>query len=219
MNYRFGIFALIIAAVCATPLHADELRFSSADLRIASGSTIIIDGKTIGIAPRHIALTTNFRHKIEIKPHNGYAQMYYITAKALSKSALVDNVPAWFFNPPSLQSEFPGYLRFTPTTASSESLADAIGKAEGEAKKKLTTIAVNQYNTVRESDNGNRLDSSKSKYYPRLTRGQMDSVNDVNGGIMVKQSFGVIDRVQYLEYEIQRVDGKYQVYVLAGSRD
>ena len=62
------------------------------------------------------------------------------------------------------------------------------------------------------------LDSSKSRYYPKLTRGQMDSLNDVNGGTMVVSSFVSTNEVTFLEYEIQKIGDQFLVYVMEGIK-
>lgn len=199
-------------------LHAGELRLRLSDFNITKGDTVIIDGKTVGAAPNEFTLKTNIRHKIEVKSHSGNVQTFFVTTKELTKSELVNNIPAWFFNPRLLQKDFPGYNALTPATANAAMLSDAVNKAEQEARSKLTHSNVDRYITVREPTGNGRLDSSNSNYYPRLTRGQMDSLNDVNGGKMVARSLAETSKVAFLEYEIQKVDNKYQVYVLAGEK-
>lgn len=218
MKHTLLLLPLFFVCALAAGMRAGELRLSSNDLNIPKGSTIIVDHKKVGTAPCGITLTENIRHVIETRGMDGNTRTYNLTAKTVAKTDLINNVPMWFFTPSELQPDFPGYSKFVTGLALSESVSDAIGKAQAQAKKKSTTIGMNRYNVIRESDSRNMLDSSKSRNYPRLTRGQMDSLNDVNGGIMVTQSFGVADKVQFLEYEIQKVEDNYQVYVLAGTR-
>lgn len=212
------IFSFLLTFTVIGLLHAGNLPVHSSELKIPKGSVISVDGKLVGTAPCNILLTTDVRHKIEIKSRDGNTRNCYFTVKSLKESELVNSIPAWFFNPTMMQSDFRGYERLTPATASSAILPEAVSKAEADVRRKLKTVVVNQYNTIREPGNRTKLDSSESKYYPKLTRGQMDSLNDVNGGIMVAQSFGESKRVELLEYEIQKVDGKYQVYLLAGEK-
>lgn len=210
-------FSFLLTFTLISLLHAGNLRIHSSELNIPNSTVISVDGKVVGTAPCDILFTTDVRHKIEVKSRDGNIRICYFTTKSLKESELVNNVPVWFFNPTMMKSDFTDCERLTPATASSAILAEAVSKAEADARRKLKTIEVNRYNTIRESNNRSRLDSSTSQYYPKLTRGQMDSLNDVNGGIMVKQSFGVTDKIEFLEYEIQKVDDKYQVYVLAGT--
>lgn len=210
---------VLIALNGIATLHAGELRLQSSDLSIAKGDTISIDGKTVGGAPYEFTLKTNIRYKIEAKSRTGNVQTFFVTTKELTRSELVKSIPAWFFNPTILQSEFPGYGRFTQTTANAATLSDAMEMAKTEVRTKLKGNTVDRYFTVRPWEANGKLDSSKSKYYPNLTRGQMDSLNDVNGGKMVTQSLVENARIEFLEFEIQEVDNKYQVYVLAGSKE
>jgi hypothetical protein len=212
------LFLFVFTSLGATAPQ-DEMLMRSTDLGIEHGTTIEIDGKLVGTAPCAIALKTNIRHKFELKSPVGYLRSYFVTVRSLKKSGELNNIPAWFLDPTSLRSEFKGYANLTPTTAASATIADALSQAEAKIRRGVTGVSINRYNTVMAPAGKRMLDSSKSKYYPKLTRGQMDSLNDVNGGIMVKQSLGTSDRIEFLEYELQKVGDRYQVYVLAGSRN
>ena len=195
------------------------LRIQSSNLGIGGGNEIRIDGKTIGIATCEIALRTNARHKVELKAQNGAVQTYFLTVKTLKKSELVDNIPPWFLNPTLLQPDFPNYEGLTSITAISESIPVAINKAEAEGKAKLAKSVMNRSSALKEVDGKGKLGSSKSRYYPKLTRGKMDSLNDVNGGKMVAQSLSEASEVMLLEFEIQKIGNEYRVYVLAGREE
>jgi len=212
-----GTIALIALNGIAT-LHAGVPRLRSSDLNIAKGDTIIIDGKTVGGAPYEFTLKTSIRHKIEIKSRTGNVQTFFVTTIKLTKSELVKSIPVWFFNPTSLQSNFPGYRKFTQATANAATLSYAIEKAKTEIRTRLKGNTVDRYFAVRRSDAIGMLDSSKSMYHPNFTRGQMDSLNEVNGGKMVMQSLAENARIEFLEFEIQKVDAKYQVYILGGFK-
>ena len=204
---------MVISISCK--LQSGQLHVRSTDFNIASGREIRIDGKAIGIAPCEFTLKTNKRHKLELKAQNMVVETYYLNVKMLKNSELVDNIPAWFLNPAALQTNFPDYESLTPSTAASATIADAVVKAQSTVRRKLTST-VNRYFTVKEQDS--KLDSSKSKYYPKLTRGQMDSLSDVNGGKIVAQSLADNGGLVFLEYEIQKIDNEFRVYVLAAKR-
>jgi hypothetical protein len=215
----FVILFLFVSTSFGATIPRGEMLLRSADLGIEHGTRIEIDGKLVGIAPCAISLKTNIRHKFELKSSEGKVRTYFLTVRNLIKSDEFNNVPGWFIDPASLRSDFKEYGNLTPTTAASATIADAVSQAEAKIKARVTGMSVNRYNTVMEPAGKRMLDSSKSKYYPKLTRGQMDSLNDVNGGIMVTQSLGTSDRIEFLEYEIQRVGDKYQAYVLAGFKN
>jgi hypothetical protein len=211
--------ALLIALMFfGAILPAGEFLIRSTDLRIKPGTGITIDGKFVGIAPCEMRLKTKIRHKFELKSPDRTVKIYFLTVRNLKTSEVVDNIPAWFLNPTSRQSEFKDYETFTPATAIAGSISDALSKAEADGRSKLAKGGVNHYFTVKESDGKGKLDSSKSKYYPRLTRGQMDSLAAVNGGKIVAGSFSEADEAIFLEYEIQRIGDQYRVYVLAGEK-
>lgn len=211
------LFSVAVILAVGITLRGGTLRISSSDFHIPKGSVVTVDGKPMGTAPCSLELQTGVRHMMRIKSSRGEEFVFHVTTRTLKEGQLIDNVPSWFFNPAAKQSDFRTFAGFTTSTASSASLADAILKAESGARRKMTSVEVNQYNSVQESDSHSRLDSGTSKFYPNLTRGQMDSLNDVNGGMMVMQSFGTSERLEFLEYEIQKIGDKYQVYVLAGE--
>jgi hypothetical protein len=197
---------------------AGQFRLSSADLKITGGSQIVVDGKSVGTAPCQITLRTNARHKLEIKDEGGNTRTFFVIEKEVKKSDVVNSIPAWFFNPTLLQPDFRDYEALSPGTASSTSLAESVSKAELDAKTKSTGGSVNRYLTIRESDRRGRLDSSSASSYPKLTRGQMDSLADVNGGRIVARSLSETINPDFLEIEIQKVGREYRVYLLAGRR-
>ena len=179
---------------------------------------ITIDGKAVGIVPCEMKLKTKIHHKFELKSPDGTVKRYFLTARNLKTSEVVDNIPAWFLNPASRQSEFKDYETFTPATATAGTISDALSKAEADGRTKLTMGGIDHYSTFKQSDGKGKLDSSKSKYYPKLTRGQMDSLAAVNGGKIVTGSFSEADEAIFLEYEIQKIGDQYRVYVLAGQK-
>jgi hypothetical protein len=214
-----AILLFFVCTLLGATVPGGEMHLRSDDLKIEHGTKIEIDGTFVGIAPCEISLETKIRHKFELKSPVGNLRSYFVTVRGLKKSDEVNNIPAWFLDPTSLKSDFKEYGNLTPTTAASATIADAVNQAEAKIRRRVTGVSINRYNTVMEPSGKRMLDSSKSNYYPKLTRGQMDSLNDVNGGIMVKQSLGTSDRIEFLEYELQKVGDKYQVYVLAGSRN
>jgi hypothetical protein len=218
MKYRDLISFLVLMVISTScKLQSGQMHVRSTDLNIASGREIRIDGKAIGTAPCEFTLKTSTRHKLELKAQNVAAKTYFLTVKMLKKSELVDNIPTWFLNPATLQPKFPDYESLTPATATAATIADAVVKAQSEVGRKLTST-VDRYFTVREQDDRGKLDSSKSKYYPKLTRGQMDSLSDVNGGKIVARSLAENAEAVFLEFEIQKVGNEYRVYVLASDK-
>jgi hypothetical protein len=219
LNHRnlFIALLIVVTTVSFAALPNGTLRLQSRDLGISNGSEIRIDGKVIGTAPCEFTLRTSARHKLELKAQNMAVETCFLTVKVLKKSELVDNIPAWFLNPTTLQPKFLHYESLTPATATSATISDAVVKAQSEVRRKLTST-IDRYFTVREQDGKSKLDSSKSKYYPKLTRGQMDSLSDVNGGKIVAQSLANNGEPVFLEYEIQKVGNEYRVYVLAGEK-
>jgi len=219
IRIRTILFFVLIGILSLAAIDSGELQFQSSDLHISKRAVIAVDGKRVGTAPCRLTLQENVRHKFVIWNLNGTVHTFYLTAKTITKSGLLDSIPAWFLDPTLLKKDFPNYDALIPATSSSETLDEAVNKAEMEATRKSKTLSVDRYNTIRESPpRSNMLDSSKSSYYPKLTRGQMDSLNDVNGGKMVLQSFHEESEPVFLEYEIQRVDNTYQVYILAGKK-
>ncbi len=209
-----SLVPLVLAAGLVT-LHAQQFTVSSSDLDIPPGSKVIVDGTVRGTAPLSIAVKFNTRHKITTEVSGMKIRELYVTAKEVEKSKEVDRIPAWFVNPSLHQSDFSGYTSLIPATVFSSTIHLAVKGAEDAARSKMPGGMLNRYNTVRASQG--RLDSSSSSYYPNLTRGQMDSLNDVNGGRMVLESFPA-SAVEFLEYEIQKMGEGYRVYVLAGRR-
>jgi hypothetical protein len=144
--------------------------------------------------------------------------MFFVTEREVKKSDVVNNIPAWFFDPTSIQPDFRDYETLTPATASSTSLAESIDKAKKNAAAKFKSGRVDRYYTIRGSDRKEKLDSSSSRYYPKLTRGQMDSLADVNGGKIVARSLSLPTDSVFLEIEIQSIGPEFRVYVLFGNR-
>ena len=219
MRHRSSIIYLILGVTLAHSLGAGQFRLRSTDLDVPMGSKILVDGKDVGTAPCAIELTTDYRHRIEIKAQDGTTRLCFLTVREVKKSEEVADIPAWFLNPTLLQSDFPDYETLTPATGFSRTISDAIGKAESQRKSESANIRVDHYNTIREPGDKSKLDSTKSKYYPKLTRGQMDSLADVNGGMMVASSYSGSSEATVLEYEIQKSGDGYRAYILTGRRN
>ena len=208
---------LLIVLLSGAIVPGGSIVIKSSDLNIEPGAEVRVDGILAGIAPCKIDFKTGTRHKCLTKSSDGTVIVFFLTSRELEKSQEADHFPAWFLDPPSLQSDFTDYVHLTPATAASATLSDAIGQAEARIRKRTMGVGINRYNTIKESAGNQMLDSSKSKYYPKLTRGQMDSLNDVNGGAMVASSLSRASDVTFLEYEIQKIGEGYRVYVLGGQ--
>jgi hypothetical protein len=208
----------VLALLALNISQAWQFRVLSTDFKIAAGSQIVVDGKPVGTAPCQITLKTNIRHKLKVENEGGNDRTFCVTWKEVKKSAVVNNIPSWFLNPALLQSDFRDYEALTPGTASSTNLAESIRKAELDVEAKLAGGGVDRYFTIRQSDSKGRLDSGSSSYYPKLTRGQMDSIANVNGGKIVARSLSETNKPDFLELEIQKTGSEYRVYVLAGKR-
>lgn len=206
----------IMSILIVGAIQARQVRIQSDDLRIPSGDKIVIDNRLIGTAPCAISLKTSVRHKCEIKTRDGNVRTVFLTTKELKKSQEVENIPAWFVNPTMLQTDFPAFTQFTTATAVATSLRGAVDRAGVEARRKIPKGMINRYTTIREGQG--RLDSTNSRTYPQLTRGQMDSLADVNGGLIVANSLSSNTEPTYLEYEIQKLEKDYRVYLLAGNK-
>jgi hypothetical protein len=212
------VIKLILAAttVGLGVLHAQELRVSSSDFDIQPGYKVIVNGKVTGTAPLFIALKLNARHKIATEVSDVRVREFFLTVRDVDKSKEVESIPAWFVNPTLHQSDFSGYTSLTPATSIAASIEAGVKEAQDVVRSKMSRGKVNRYWTIREDQV--KLDSSSSNYYVNLTRGQMDSLNDVNGGKMVLQSSPALSTVTFLEYEIQKIGEEYRVYVLAGRK-
>jgi hypothetical protein len=206
---------LILVGVGVT---TSDIRIQSKDLKIDPGTGISVDGKVIGVAPCEFKLRTKIRHKVELKSRDGNVRTYFLTFRELKNSEKVGNIPAWFLDPASLKNDFKDYENLASSTVSAATIAEALSAAEAKLTSRASGIRENRYNTMVEPAGNRKLDSSKSKYYPKLTRGQMDSLNDVNGGTMVASSFASINDVTFLEFEIQKIGDQFLVYVLAGIK-
>jgi hypothetical protein len=214
---HFTVRLISVAAIFGIAfLHAQGISVSSSDLEIPAGYKIVVDGTIKGNAPITLTVKPQLRHKILTESGDVKAAEFYLTVRVVQKTKEIENIPSWFVNPTLHQSDFPGHTTLTPATAVASTLQSALREARSAARSKMMRGMVNRYNTVRESQG--KMDSSSSNYYPRLTRGQMDSLNDVNGGKMVLQSSPASSTVGFLEYDIQKIGEAYRVYVLAGRK-
>ncbi len=214
---RLAIILLAVLAIVGRgTLYAQEIHLSSSDIGISSGSRVVVDGTIKGTAPMTLAFRFDVRHKIVTETGGVRAKEFYLTMRVLQKSKEIENIPAWFVTPTLHQSDFSGYASLTPATAITSSIESAMMEVENAVRSKMSRRMMNRYNTVQAGQG--KLDSSSSSYYPNLTRGQMDSLADVNGGSMVVKSFPPVPTIEFLEYEIQKIGERYRVYVLAGSK-
>ena len=181
-----------------TNVPSSDIQIQSRDLRIDPGTEISVDGKIIGMAPCEFKLRTTIRHKVELKSRDAKIMAFFLTFRELKTSEKVGNIPNWFLDPTSMKDDFKEYGNLTSSTASAATIAEALSTVEAKVTSKSTGIRENRYNTMVEPAERRNLDSSKSKYFPKLTRGQMDSLNDDNGGTMVVSSFVSTNEVTFL---------------------
>ncbi len=197
---------------------AQQLSISSVDLKIADGEKISVDARPAGTSPCTIVLSANVRHPVEVKSEGQTDRMFVVSWKNLKRSQLYINIPAWFLNTKPGESGSQGYADLTTGTAEGKDLGATIDKAFTNAKGRPSGTAIDRYNTIRESDARHGLDSAASSTYPRLTRGQMDSLSNVNGGKIVVSALPASVPRTIVEIEIQKIGVVFRVYVLTGRR-
>ncbi len=215
---RRGIVSCAATLFLFTIAYCGDIRLRSGDLGIAPGSAVIVDGKPAGTAPCEFSLTMNTRHKIETKAQDGTHQIIYFTSRKAGKSIQTKDVPDWFLDPDLLRPQYPAYDVFASATATSRRIDVGLSKAEEDATTRLIQGKTSVFGTPSNTYGKTLLDSTNSKQYPRLTRGQMDSMAARNGGtIIVTTTSGTVNRT-VLQCEIQKFGEQYRVYVLVGKR-
>ncbi len=202
-----------------TAFSGGDIRIRTGDLKATVGSVVSVDGKVVGTAPCEFSLKTNVRHTIEVKQKDGETRTFSFIARDVPKSKVVEDIPDWFLNPDLLRSRYPEYATLAGGTAVSSTIEIAMSKAELDATTRLLQGKTSLFSGGKRSGEKEKLDSSSSQYYPKLTRGQMDSLAIATGGrTIVTTSAGTINRTT-LQCEIQKVGTMFRVYILVGRKE